>query len=844
VPDAGTKHPHRFRTNPLIAFNRDDFPFPHRWISTMTKRLGFPFLLCSIASLSPLAASAQNAPSQDAADQATQRVNPSSSSNTTTQNDTKRAEQQLSTIEVSAKALSLGGGLMSIQTAPKAVSTITRDAIVKAAPGSNFTQMISSIPGINASTDDVTGLSDGNYTVRGFAASEVGTTVNGAPINDTGNYAVFATEYGDTENYGDITVEQGIPDVDQPDSGAAGGHIAWATIDPSHDPGIDFSQSFGSHDYERTFFRLNTGDIGPVRSWISYSWNSVDKWRGAGDLDVYKVDGKSIWTIDSDNSVSASLQFNHENRDSYFSPTKAQVAQFGYNYDYDQTYAPGSLDTNYYKLHTNPFQDYLFSLDGEFRLSASLHLSVIPYFQYGDGGAGTGNKFFAESNTTSDQYENANQDLNQDGAVVTGPNGTKALAYGFSHSTTYRPGIIVKFNEDFGANNSLEYGAWYERARQEQSQTFGLANYETGEPANEWGNGDYILYPDGNIQEAYNEYTQTEVKKGFLTDTWTPNDKWLFSLGAAYLHVDREGYDFEYPNSQGGFNTQFGSDDISAAYHKVTPAFGVKFSPDEANQIYYGVGKTFRAPPNVAIALNVVTDRLPNLPESAWNNDVGWRYYGDTFSTNVMLYRSNFNNRTITGFDQATGESFYTQIDRMKMQGVNAEGSLNLATNWKLYGSYTYTQATIESNLNAGNDGIFPTIGKQLYNTPRNIAYMALNYDDGTYWGSLNGRFRSSIYGDFMNTESVGGYTTFGLDAGYRFQDSSAWFKKPFIKLNIFNITDHRAFTNANNAGAYLASNPGNAIQGLDGTSLFTSAPYYSLLEPRTFMITFGASFF
>ncbi len=807
-----------------------------------------PLSLCLSACLASFAASAQTVPDaqQPSSTDAKQRSAPSSTSNTTTQNDTQRANQQLSTIEVSAKSLSLGGGLMSVQTAPKAVSTITRDAIVKAAPGSNFTQMISSIPGVNASTDDVTGLSDGNYTIRGFAANEVGTTVNGAPINDTGNYAVYATEYGDTENYGDITVEQGIPDVDQPDSGAAGGHIAWATIDPSHQPGIDFTQSFGSHDYERTFLRLNTGDTGPVRSWLSYSWNSVDKWRGDGSLDVYKIDGKSVWTIDSDNFISASLQFNHENRDSYLGPTKANVAQYGYYYDYDKTYAPGSLDTNFYKLHTNPFEDYLFSLDGEFRLNDSMHLSVVPYFQYGDGGAGTGNKFFAESTKTgANLYEQANQDLNQDGQIVTGPNGTKALAYGFSHSTTYRPGVIARIIQELGPNDSLEYGFWYERARQQQSQTWGLADFENGTPFDIWGNSNYILYPDGSVQRTYNEYTETEIEKGFITDTWTPNDQWLFSLGAAYLHVNRQGYDFEYPGAQpGGFDQQFGVANIDATYNKLTPALGIKFSPDDRNQFYYGLGKTFRAPPNVAIALNDVTGRLPNKPESAWNNDLGWRYYGERFSTNLMLYRSNFSNRTISGYDQATGQTFYSQIPRMKMQGLDGEGSFNISDEWKLYGSYTYTQATIESSVNAGDDGIYPTTGKQLYNQPRNIGYIALSYDHGPIWASVNARYRSSFYGDFMNTEKVGGYSDYGFDAGYRFEDWNSWFKKPFVKINVFNITDHRAFTNANNAGAYLASNPGNAIKDVNGDTLFASAPYYSLLEPRTFMITIGASFF
>ncbi|RAO75963.1 TonB-dependent receptor [Dyella jiangningensis] len=786
--------------------------------------------------------------SQPAANKDTtqQRTSVSSTSNTTTSNDTKRV-QELNTVTVQAQSLSLGGGLMSVQTAPKAVSTISRDAIVKAPPGSNFTQMVSSIPGVNASTDDVTGLSDGNYSIRGFNSSEIGVTVNGAPITDTGSYAVYATEYGDSENYGDITVLQGIPDVDMPDSGAAGGHIAWATIDPSHKAGVDITQSLGSHDYRRTFVRLNTGDTGPVRSWLSYSDNSVDKWRGAGDLNVTKVEGKSLWTIDSNNSISASLQYNREVRNGYYGLSKSDLAKHGYFYDYDTTYTPG--DSQYYQLHNNPFRNYMFSLDGEFKLTDSLRLSVVPYFQYGDGGGGTGNSFFAETtNSTQNLYESAHQDLNQDGAIVTGPNGKKALVYGFSSSTTYRPGVIAKFNQDLSMDNSLEYGFWYERARQQQNDKFSMASWATGVPNDIWGSSNYVLYPDGQVQNAYEEYTVTEVKKGFITDTWTPNDQWLLTAGLAYLHVDRSGFAFENPGSTGGFAKGFGNDDLNGTYHKFTPAVGVKFSPNENSQIYYGIGETYRAPPNGAVFLNQITGTAANKPESAWNNDLGYRYYNDRFSTNVMLYHSNFNNKTISAKDQVTGEPVYTQIARVKQQGFAAEASFNITEAWKVYGQYTYTDATVESDLNAGKNKAgmyvyYPTDGKQLFNTPRNIAYLQLSYDHGPLWASIYGNYHSSMYGDFMNTERVGGYTTFGFNAGYRFSDFASWFRQPYIKLNVSNIGDRHALTSANNASAFLANNSAGYL-GPDGKPLATASPYYSLLEPRTFMVTVGASFF
>lgn len=773
------------------------------------------------------------------------RSSVSTTSNTTTSNDTQRA-QQLQAVTVSAHAATMASGLMSVQTAPKAVSTISREAIVKASPGANFTQLIQSIPGVNSSTDDVTGLNDGNYSIRGFTGDEIGASVNGAPINDSGSYKVYATEYGDSENMGDITVLQGIPDVDMPDSGAAGGHIAWTTIDPTHTAGVDFVQSAGSNNYRRTFFRLNTGDLGPTRSWISWSDNSDDKWRGKGKAKVNKVDAKTVWTIDDNNSITGSLQYNREVKYLYLGPTKAAVAQHGYHYDYDESYKPGSLDTNYWQLHANPFSSLMASADGEFTFSDSLHLSVVPYFQYGDGGSGTGNSFFAESTSTKPSFESANQDLNQDGAIVTGPNGKKALAYGFSSSTTYRPGVIAKFNQDLSDTNALEYGVWYERTRQEQGETFSLADYNTGAPINKWGDSDFIVYPNGEAQKQYDEFTLTETKKAFATDTWTPNDYWTFTAGASYMHVERSGFAYEFPgsffNSSPKFS-QIGSDGLDYNFHKFLPTAGIKFAPDANSQIFYGIGKTFRVPPNTAVFLNTVTGRNANKPESAWNNDLGYRYYTDDFAGSVMLYRSNFNNKQESGYDQNTGETFYTEIAKVKMQGVDGEATWRFADHWSLYGSYTYTQSKIESNLDTGDDGIFPLKGKDLYNTPRNLGYAALSYDDSSFWATLSAKSHSSFYGDYMNTEKAGGYTTLGLAAGFRFADFETWFRKPYIKINLDNLTDHKAFTNASNSTSFLASNPGKEID-VNGKVLFASAPYYSLLEPRTIMVTVGASFF
>lgn len=775
-----------------------------------------------------------------------------------------KSARQLDTVKVTAVEPALGGGLMTQQDAPKAVSTVTRAAIQQAAPGANFTQAIESIPGVITSTDDFTGLNDGNYTIRGFTSDEIGTTVNGAPINDSGNYQVYASEYGDTENMGDITVQQGWPDVDQPISGAAGGSIGWATIDPSHTGGVDVSQTLGGNSYHRTFVRLNTGDMGPVRAWISYSDNEANIWDGPGKQKVTKVDGKLLWTIDDRNSVSFSMQYNREVKTDYMHLTKQQA-----NEQYDQNYSgywgfpPNIKETGsaycspttsynacYYGLHVNPFKSALYSADGEFTLTDNLHLSVVPYFQYGSGG-GSGASTFYESTYKDNEFGDVNADLNGDGVVK---NGTKGLVYGINQSYTYRPGVIAKLSQDFGNNDTLVYGVWWERPRQQQDEVYSLVEPSTGGVADIWGNTNVIRYPDGQVMRLYSEYTATTTEKAFATNTWTPTDNLTVTAGAAYIWAKREGYDFEYPGASYGptYDQQYGGS-LSATYHKWSPTVGVKYQINDANQIFLGAGRSFRTPVNGAVLENgaaaelAVIDPYPGhtytaveKPETSTSADLGWRFYTDRVSASVDAYAATFHNKQVSGYDDNSGLTVYTELPNVHMRGLNGEGSVKLNDEFTLYGSYTYTISRQQDNVDAGSDGIYFTKGKTLTNTPLNAAFTSLNYRQGPVWASLNAKYRGAVWGDWSNTQKVGGYTTFNLNAGYDFSDFSTWLRKPYIKLNVYNLTDHHAFTWASSS-PFLAST--SDASGNNKLGQYYSPATYSILEERTWMVTVGASF-
>ena len=90
-------------------------------------------------------------------------------------------------------------GLISQEESPKARSSVNKEAIEKLNPVSNPYQMLDLLPGVNTFSQDATGMFGGGLRVRGFNSDQMGFTVNGVSVNDSGNYAVYPMEYVDSE---------------------------------------------------------------------------------------------------------------------------------------------------------------------------------------------------------------------------------------------------------------------------------------------------------------------------------------------------------------------------------------------------------------------------------------------------------------------------------------------------------------------------------------------------------------------------------------------------------------------------------------------------------------------
>jgi len=759
---------------------------------------------------------------------------PASSNASSDANDKARKSTTLSTVNVNAQALA--GGLMAVQDQPKQVSTITAQAIAQAPITADYTQIINSAPGVNSASSDGFGLTDASsYTIRGFGASEIGVTLDGVPVNDAGNYVPYASEYGEARNYESINVTQGSADLDMPDLGAVGGHISFITRKPTDHFNVYVGQTVGSNDALSTFLRVNTGAIGPVRSWFSISRNSDDKWRGGGNNNIDRIQAKSVWTIDENDSLTANFNLNRERNYFYMPLTKAAAAQYGYNYDYSTTWTPTPAggfaasdlyatdatlaQASYYRFFQNPFRAWVASLDGEFKFGSTLSLSVIPYFQFGDGN-GSFAGFLPLQFVNGKPVVQADQFADGQYAV-----------YEAYRPITYRPGINAKFTLELGLDNTLDWGIWYERSRQLEYIDGAYVDPQTGIPQSIWGDKNQLTYNNGQTWKNYSEYDVTTVKKFFVEDSWTFNDAWTFNAGVAYLHTERNNQFVLFPGNPDAADwTSYQNSD--QRYHNFLPTLGASWKLDDSNQLYYSITRTFRAPPDAATFGNARIGLPAPLPESAWSNELGWRFTKGPLTLHTDAYVANMGNRTGVGLDPNTFINYYINAGPVHMAGLNAEGTLDLGQGISLYSSYTYTQAKVKQDLNlpatADTEAAFyATHGKQFPGTPRNMAYLGARYSANGLTLNLNGKFTGSEYGDFMNSERVASNFTLNGSASYELPDFGV-LHKPTLALNALNLLNRRYLM--------LPSSP--------TISAASSSPTYYVGAPRQWYLTLSTELF
>lgn len=169
-----------------------------------------------------------------------------------------------------------------IPDVPKTRITIGSELLSRARPGQTVNDIINLVPGVSFQNNDATGAAGGTFTIRGFDSTRISQTLDGIPLNDTGNYAIYSNQQQDPETLESVTVNLGTTDVDSPTASAVGGTVNIRTRIPTEKFGVIASGTYGQYagrsdpltrDIFRVFGMVDTGDIAHtgIRAFLSAS---------------------------------------------------------------------------------------------------------------------------------------------------------------------------------------------------------------------------------------------------------------------------------------------------------------------------------------------------------------------------------------------------------------------------------------------------------------------------------------------------------------------------------------------------------------------------------------------
>ncbi len=749
---------------------------------------------------------------------------------------------EIGKITVTGEGDKLGSGLMIDEDSAKAKSTVTKAQIEKTRSSSNPFQALSLLPGVNSSSIDATGLFGGNLRVRGFNSDQMGFTINGAPVNDSGNFAVYPQEYTDSENLCEVFVTQGATDSEAPHVGASGGNVGMTTCAPLEKARVRAAFSFGELSYHRTFLRVDTGKLGDFKGFLSVSKTGADKWKGLGAAKRDHIDAGAEYQL-GNTKLSAGLLYNSAVNNNIRALTLAQLNTEGYYADYSAT-VPQHLAgvsgtaqsessiagaTAYYGYALNPFRNFLINAKANIQINPALRLDIEPYFWYGYGTGGVQQTSLAESAGPT-KLKGGVVDINKDGDVL-----DTVMIYRGSVTETHRPGVNAKLSYTVD-NHHILGGVWFERAEHKQTAPATTID-NNGNIADLWLKNSAVLlkYADGSLYQNRDALTISTGKSAFVQDTIDlDGGKLQVTPSLSSRQIQRD-----FTNNAAGPGTPFatfgaGADyKIQKTYSEVLPSLNASYQFTPALQGFIGATKNFKAPGNFEYfslangvtytnGVGTYTSLAPLTvqQETSVNVDIGARYKHELFKGSVTAYHVAFKNRIASSFDPATGTSHDWNVGDSTVTGLEVELGTVPVNGLSAYVSGGLTKSTMNSNMLQSATGVYQTAGMQFPDTPKTMGALALQYASGPLMLNISSKYTGKRYLTLVNDVSIGGFATVDFNAAYQLPNNGI-FKSPLIRVNMSNITDRQ----------YLLANSGSgstiAIAAANNPQVYAGAPRF-----------------
>jgi len=271
---------------------------------------------------------------------------------------------------------------------PVAVSTIKAAEIQAKAGNQEFPDLLKNMPSVYASKGGG-GYGDSRVNIRGFSQENIAVMINGMPVNDMENGAVYWSNWaGLSDVASSIQIQRGLG-ASKLAIASVGGTINVVTRSSDMKEGGIISSAFGNDNFLKSSFSYSTG---LMKNGLSASF-LLSKTRGDGYVDGTNFEGTNYF-IGLGYKLSDKHQFEftftgaaqwHHQRSTAISLAQYLTVGGGnpatkYNKDW------GFLQGSQYNMNQNFYNKPVASINWDYKINETTKLSTIVYGSWGRGG--------------------------------------------------------------------------------------------------------------------------------------------------------------------------------------------------------------------------------------------------------------------------------------------------------------------------------------------------------------------------------------------------------------------------------------------------------------------------
>jgi len=546
---------------------------------------------------------------------------------------------------------------------PVAVSTITAGVIEHKLGSQEFPEILKSTPGVYA-TKSGGGFGDGKLTMRGFNSENVAVMINGVPVNDMENGRVYWSNWAglsDVTSYMQVQRGLGASKVAVP---AIGGTVNILSKTTDIDAGGSIFFGMGNDGYAKYGATLSTGllDSGWAASVSAF------KTEGNGYIDGTEFKGYNYFlNISKQINDKHKLSFTtfgapqrHGQRQNMSLISRYRNAESGNKFNPDWGIKNGQVthieDNFYHKSQT--------SLNWYWTISDKSTLSTALYASFGSGGgggtAGDNRDLFQVRIGGDDQPVDLDNivDINR----ANGEQGLGSEAFlrasrndhsWFGALSTFKTDLTDNLELVAGLDLRTYTGEHYREVTDLLGGSYVLDDSNINNPNTALQVGDKFSYNNDGEVGWQGLFTQLEYELNKLNVFVAASIS-----NTSYKRIDY----FQYvPGDQETDKYNFLGYSIKG---------GANYNLNDNHNLFANIGYFEKAAGFDSVFLQFDNDHINDDAENQkiFSVELGYGFRGEKLSANVNLYRTQWNDRTLTQGIQNPDGTFSTA----NILGVNA----------------------------------------------------------------------------------------------------------------------------------------------------------------------------